>query len=52
MYGMQGLPSDKQPAVHQPQLYDVGYHIRTGKHDVTEYDWQCYLDFCDKVFKK
>lgn len=50
LYGMQGLPSDEPPAVHQPQHFDVGYHIRTGKHDVTEYDWQCYLDFCDKIF--
>ena len=52
LYGMQGLPSAGQPPVHQPQHYDVGYHIRAGKHDVTEYDWQCYLDFCDKVFSK
>jgi hypothetical protein len=52
LYNMQGLPSDAQPAVNQPQHYDVGYHIRTGGHDVKNYDWQCYLDFCDKVFKK
>lgn len=52
LYDMQGLPSDEQPAIHQPQHFDVGYHIRAGKHDVTEYDWQCYLDFCDKVFSK
>ena len=51
LYDMQGLPSATQPAVHQPQHYDVGYHIRSGKHDVTAYDWQCYLDFCDKVFQ-
>ena len=51
LYDMQGLPSATQPAVHQPQHYDVGYHIRSGKHDVTPYDWQCYLDFCDKVFQ-
>lgn len=50
LYGMQGLTSDQLPAVHQPQHTDVGYHIRAGKHDVTPYDWQCYLDFCDKVF--
>ena len=52
LYGMQGRPSKVPPAIHQPQHYDVGYHIRAGKHDVTEYDWQCYLDFCDKVFSK
>ena len=50
LYNMQGLPSEKQPAIHQPLHYDIGYHIRSGKHDVTEYDWECYLNFCDKVF--
>ena len=50
LYGMQGLPNIEQPAVHQPQHYDVGYHIRAGKHDVTPYDWQCYLDFLDAIW--
>ena len=49
LYGMQGLPSAQQPPIHQPQHFDVGYHIRAGKHDVTEYDWQCYLDFLDAL---
>jgi len=50
LYGMKGFPSKEQPAIHKPQHFDLGYHIRAGKHDVTEYDWLCYLDFCDKVF--
>lgn len=50
LYGMQALPTDEQPAVHQPRHYDVGYHIRAGKHDVTPYDWQCYLDFLDSIW--
>ena len=51
LYRMKGLPQDQQPPVQQPLHYDVGYHIRTGGHDVTAYDWQCYLDFCDKVLR-
>ena len=47
LYGKQGLPVDEQPAIHQPVMGTIGYHIRSGKHDVTAYDWQCYLDFAD-----
>lgn len=51
LYGKQGLPVDKQPPIHQPVMGTIGYHIRAGQHDVTDYDWQCYLDFADKHLK-
>ena len=39
------------PAVDSPVHGQIGYHVRTGKHDVKAYDWAQYLDFADKHFK-
>ena len=50
LYGLKGLPSEQMPALHQPIHHQVAYHIRAGKHDVTDYDWARYLDYCDKAF--
>jgi len=41
------LPSLEMPAVDNSIMTTVGYHIRTGKHGVTRFDWQAYLDFAD-----
>ena len=50
LYGMKGLPSEEMPEVQSPIMNDIGYHIRSGSHDITSYDWGCYLDYCDKVY--
>ena len=39
------------PALNTPVISRIGYHIRTGVHDVTDFDWQCYLNFADKWIK-
>ena len=52
LYGLKGLDTDVQPPVHQPIMNSLGYHIREGVHEVTVYDWNCYLDFADKHFGK
>ena len=52
LYGLKGFDADVQPPVHQPIMNDVGYHIREGIHDVTDYDWKCFLDFADLHFEK
>ena len=50
LLGTSGLPTNEMPAVNQPVMGTMGYHIRTGPHDITDYDWERYLDFADQHF--
>ncbi len=52
LLGTDGLAATKMPAIHQPVLSTVGYHIRAGKHDVTSLDWKTYCDFADRHWKR
>ena len=52
LFGKRGLGVTEMPAGDQPVGETIRYHIRTGKHDFTLYDWQQYLDFADKQFGK
>ena len=51
LYGLKGLPAKKQPALNTPSMGSVGYHVRRGRHDVTDFDWEQYLKFADKHLK-
>jgi hypothetical protein len=52
LYGQPVLTDASMPALHQPVMQRTGYHIREGKHDVTLYDWQQYMQFADKWWKR
>ncbi len=51
LYNKKGIPSDKMPEVNCPIQNTVAYHIRTGKHDVTDFDWKQYLMWAKKELK-
>jgi hypothetical protein len=40
------------PSLDQPVMRTVGYHIRSGEHDVTAFDWRAYLDFADMHLRR
>jgi hypothetical protein len=52
LLGKQGLGTDQMPAVSHPIMHAIAYHIRPGKHDVTEYDWEQYLAFADMHLRR
>jgi len=51
LLGADGLPAASWPAVNTSVQGGIGYHVRSGKHDVTDFDWRQYLLFADKHLK-
>lgn len=52
LLGTEGFGAAYLPAIHRPVMGAIGYHIRAGQHDVTAYDWERYMDFADKHWRK
>jgi hypothetical protein len=51
LFGLIGMPVSEQPQVDQPVLSGhIGYHVRTGKHAITAYDWEQFIRFADIFF--
>ncbi|OAI55964.1 acetylxylan esterase [Planctomyces sp. SCGC AG-212-M04] len=54
LFGLTGIGTDseEQPPADSPvQKGSIGYHLRTGEHDINAYDWEQYINFADKHFK-
>ena len=53
LYGINNaLPAEKMPEIGHPLFGHNAYHIRPGKHNITEYDWKNFLEFLDICFKR
>ncbi|MCS6850942.1 MAG: acetylxylan esterase [Gemmataceae bacterium] len=48
LFGKEGVGVEEMPPIDRPVGQFVGYHIRSGGHDVTAYDWEQYLNFADR----
>ena len=52
LLGTDGFAGVKaMPELNKSAGGTIGYHIRSGEHDVTEFDWEQFLNFADKHFK-
>tara|TARA_R100000027_G_C2249412_1_gene93974 strand:- start:160 stop:1215 length:1056 start_codon:yes stop_codon:yes gene_type:complete len=52
LFGVDGMQTEKMPVPNQPiNEGHIGYHCRQGEHDLTRFDWICYMDFADRHWK-
>jgi hypothetical protein len=52
LFAKKGLGVDQQPEPQKPVGDSIGYHLRKGVHDITAYDWEQYLNFADRHFRR
>ncbi len=52
LFGLAGMTVEEMPEVDNPVTNGyIGYHVRTGNHDIKLYDWQQFVKFADRHFK-
>jgi hypothetical protein len=54
LLGKSGIDGNAMPDIDKPTdpRRFVAYHVRSGVHDVTAFDWEQYLNFLDAHFNK
>ncbi len=53
LFGKSVIEQVEMPAIGQPRREgSMGYHIRSGEHGLTAYDWEKFLDFCDSQLQR
>jgi hypothetical protein len=48
LFGLRGVDTTQWPQPDKPVGSTIGYHLRTGRHAITAYDWQQFLNFADR----
>ncbi len=50
LYGKKGVVLPDEPVEVDTPYHEgsIGYHVKTGKHSLLEYDWDLFFDFLDK----
>ncbi len=52
LWGDRSLAAGDMPPLDRPLVAARrGYHVRTGGHNLTRYDWQSFMDFADTLWK-
>lgn len=52
LFGLRGVNTSEWPAPDTPVGETIGYHLRTGEHDLTDYDWEQFIKFADRHFNR
>jgi hypothetical protein len=48
LFGLKGVSTTQWPEPDRPVGEIIGYHLRTGRHAITAYDWEQFLGFADR----
>lgn len=53
LFDLRGLETSTWPPPVDKSIGDsIGYHLRTGDHAITKFDWEQYLNFADRQFDR
>jgi len=50
LFGKTGVAVEDQPPVDTPVGETIGYHVRSGGHDILMYDWKQFIGFANRHF--